>query len=185
MRHNQGPQVQRLRLQPGTHQAGEAAVPSTWRCPGAGYSTSKPCYPLHRSGGGNHSSEATPSILQWGLHGQGEQLKMADTTCVEGPNKTTHDILTQLNKHFDAFWRKLEHKLYQSAPQQTAALPLQKLPVYLQQEDQCHGCRPATNTTQTVSQRGRRMQQRAKQQKKRNLPTPATNECLPKRNKIL
>ncbi|CAH2222667.1 Hypothetical predicted protein [Pelobates cultripes] len=40
---------------------------------------------------------------------------MADTTCADNPSDTSQDILTRINNHFEAFWRKLVGKLNQPA----------------------------------------------------------------------
>ncbi|CAH2220235.1 Hypothetical predicted protein [Pelobates cultripes] len=41
---------------------------------------------------------------------------MADTTCAYNPSDTSQDVLTRINNHFEAFWRKLVGEHHSPTP---------------------------------------------------------------------
>ncbi|CAH2312970.1 Hypothetical predicted protein [Pelobates cultripes] len=128
-------------------------LPRPWRYPEAAYNMSKHCYPPWAGGGepgpprGGNPKHGEMDVATWAENPHRELPKMADTADFEGPADSAQDILTKLNKHFETFWKKLEHKLHQPNPLQHTKLSLRKPNIYRQQAVWRQDNRPAPTTT--------------------------------------
>ncbi|CAH2254949.1 Hypothetical predicted protein [Pelobates cultripes] len=72
---------------------------------------------------------------------------MADTTCADNASDASPDILMRIQSHFDAFWRKLEGKLLQTASPRPPTPTKRTSLTYSYQANRHPHSRPAPTTT--------------------------------------